>query len=83
MCASEHTGTAVYRIQQALQNVQAWADDWGMNINRIKTEATTVSLSTAKEQVNLTLGNEQLPQTDTPAFLGVKLDQRLTWKPHN
>ena len=82
MCVSEHTGTAVYRIQQALQNVQAWADDWGININRIKTQATLFPLSTAKEQVNLKLGNEQLLQTDTPTFLGVKLDQRLTWKPH-
>ena len=40
------------------------------------------SLSTKKEVVHLKLGQDPIPQTDTPTFLGVKLDYRLTWKPH-
>ena len=85
MCASEHTGTADYRIQQALQKIfKVGQMTGGMNINRIKAEATLLPLSTAKGHANPTLGNEQLPQVDTPGptFLGVKLDRRLTWKPH-
>ena len=39
------------------------------------------SLSTSKEQIKLWLKDEIMPQTDTPTFLGVKLDTQLTWKP--
>ena len=31
--------------------------------------------------IKLWLKDEIVPQTDTPTFLGVKLDTRLTWKP--
>ena len=43
--------------------------------------STLFSLSTSKEQIKLRLKDEIVPQTDTPNFLGVKLDTRLTWKP--
>ena len=70
MCASEHTGTAVYRIRQALQNVQAWADDWRMSIDRMKTRGHTFPPGKRTSQSDIS-GNEQLPQTDTPIFLGM------------
>ena len=79
--ASEHTGTATYRIQQAVNNIDQWTQDWGFEVNNTKTQATLFSLSTSKEQINLRLKDQALPQTDTPSFLGVKLDARLTWKP--
>ena len=44
--------------------------------------ATVFSLSTVKDKVKIKAGDEYLPQVDTPTFLGVKLDPRLTWKPH-
>ena len=46
------------------------------------TVATVFSLSTSKEKVDLKLGESTLLQVETPTFLGVKLDSRLTWKPH-
>ena len=39
-------------------------------------------LSTVKDKVKIKAGDEYLPQVDIPTFLGVKLDPRLTWKPH-
>ncbi|KAK7108155.1 hypothetical protein V1264_015944 [Littorina saxatilis] len=80
--ASEHTTTAAYRLQQSVDSIKKWTDDWGLEINRVKTVSTVFSLSTSKEKVQLKLGDTVLPQVDTPTFLGVKLDRRLSWKPH-
>ena len=79
--ASEHTTTATYRIQEAISGISQWTLDWGLEINTSKTNSTLFSLSTSKEQIKLRLKDEIVPQTDTPTFLGVKLDTRLTWKP--
>ena len=35
-----------------------------------------------RRKVSLRLNNQQVPQVETPTFLGVTLDTRLTWKPH-
>ena len=55
---------------------------WTIEINRVKSVTTVFSLSPSKETVRIKLGDSILPQIDTPTFLGVKLDTRLTWKPH-
>ena len=79
--SSEHTTTAAYRIQEVIDGIAAWTDDWGLELNTRKTNATLFSLSTTKETVKLKLRGQELPQTDTPTFLGIKMDARLTWKP--
>ena len=80
--SSEHTTTATYRLQQTVNAVTEWTEKWGLTISKTKTCATLFSLSTKKETVNLKINNDPIPQVDTPTFLGVKLDPRLTWKPH-
>ena len=79
--ASEHTTTATYRIQETISGISKWTLDWGLEINTSKTNSTLFSLSTSKEQIKLRRKDEIVPQTDTPTFLGVKPDTRLTWKP--
>ena len=48
----------------------------------MKTQATVFSLSTSKEKVAIKHGDKTLPQVETPTFLEVKLDTRLSWKHH-
>ena len=79
--ASEHTTTATNRIQEAISGISKWTLDWGLEINTSKTNSTQFSISTSKEQIKLRLKDEIVPQSDTPTFLGVQLDTRLTWKP--
>ena len=43
-----------------------WADDWYMEINYSKTQATLFSLSTVKEKVMLKLEDMPVPQVDNP-----------------
>ena len=79
--AADHTTSAAYRIQEAVTRIQQWTDEWGLQISKIKTQATVFSLATLKEKITLKLGDRTLPQVETPIFLGVKLDPRLSWKP--
>ena len=49
--ASEHTTTATYRIQEAINGINKWTLDWSLEINIGKTNSTLFSLSTSKEQI--------------------------------
>ena len=81
-CAEEHTTTAVHRIQITINEVCSWTESWALQLNTTKTVSTLFTLSTAKEKVSLRLNNQPVPQVETPTFLGVTLNTRLTWKPH-
>ena len=80
-CAEEHTTTAVHRIQNTISEACSWTESWALQLNTTTTVSTLFTLSTAKE-VSLRLNNQPVPQVETPTFLGVTLDTRLTWKPH-
>nr|KAG5690263.1 hypothetical protein BaRGS_018615 [Batillaria attramentaria] len=80
--ASESTSSATVRMQEALNTTSKWATDWCVTINSQKTVATCFSLSNTKETLRLTINNQQIPQQDTPTYLGTKLDKKLTWNPH-
>ena len=69
-------------MQQAMDNISKWAKDWLVEINRTKTESTCFSLATSKEEWTLKLDGANIPKQDTPTYLGVKLDTRMTWSPH-
>ena len=78
---ADTTGAARTRIQEAVDQVATWARDWGVQINRTKTVTTLFSLCQVSKYT-ITLDGEPLPQEDTPTYLGVKFDKRLTWRPH-
>ena len=50
----------------------------------MKTQDAAFSLSTSNENFTIKLRNKTLPQVEleTATFLEVKLDTRLSWKPH-
>lgn len=79
--SEENLSTATYRMQEALNIVTTWARDWGVVINETKTVASIFSLSTRQETANLQLNGKKLSMEDSPMYLGVKLDKRLTWNP--
>ena len=72
--ASEHTTIAAYRIQEAINGINKWTLDRDLEINTGKTNSTLFSVSTSKEQIKLRRKDQTVPLTDTPTFLGVKLD---------
>ena len=80
--AAESTPTATVRMQEALKITSKWATDWCVTLNSLKTVATCFSLSNSKETFQLTINNQAIPHEDTPTYLGIKLDKKLTWNPH-
>ena len=82
LSASEYTTSSAYRIQEVMNKVEQWTNDWSLQISQVKTQATVLSLSASKEKVAIKLGEKALPQVETPTILGIKIDTRLSWKPH-
>ena len=79
-CSEEHIGTAQFRLQAALREIENWANSWLVKINERKTVYTVFSLSTKPQKASLTLNGVNLKEDPTPTYLGVTLDKRLTWK---
>ena len=44
-CKEEHASTANYRIQQAIDQLTAWTEDWCVTVNKDKSSTTLFTLS--------------------------------------
>ncbi len=44
-CKEEHATTATYRMQEAIDKLTAWAEDWYVMINKEKSSTTLFTLS--------------------------------------
>ena len=54
-CSEENLTTARYRIQEALNDLNAWTKTWLMKINTTKTTYTIFNLSTKEQEKELRL----------------------------
>ena len=79
-CSEENLTTARYRIQEALNVLNAWTKRWLMKINTNKTTYTIFSLSTKEQEIELRLDGQKLAEDKSPTYLGITFDKRLTWK---
>ena len=80
--AAETIGTAQTRMQDAISNVEQWAKDWGVTINKSKTTPMLFSLSTKPEQFRLKVNGHDIPASPAIKYLIVTFDQRLTCFKH-
>ena len=80
--SQSHTSTATYLMQEAVDKVFKWSQEWLVEINKTKTESTCFSLSPEKWKETLKLDGQEIPKQATPTYLGVKMDKTLTWGPH-
>ena len=79
-CSGEHLSTTNYGLQQALIILGGWTKRWLVNINPWKTSYAIFSLSTKEQKAILHINGQTLLAEDTPTYLGVTFDRRLTWK---
>ena len=75
----EHASTTNYRIQQAIDQLTAWTEDWCVTI---KSSTTLFTLSPKKQACPIKIGTHTLKEEDETTYLGVTFDNRLTWKLH-
>lgn len=70
-------------LQQMLNNLEIWSDNNGLQFS---TEKTKVMIFHQQRKFNpnlkLKLFNQNLLRTNQHTFLGLTLDERLTWLPH-
>ena len=79
---AQQVTTSAIRMREGMNLTSDWVKEWLVMINRIKTEGTCFSLSSKREEFILQINGQEIYQQDTPAYLGVKLDRKLTWSPH-
>jgi hypothetical protein len=73
---------SIKHVQETINGVKKWTDDWGQELSKTKTCFTLFTLSSMKEEIELSLGDDPIPRAETPVFLGGKYDPRLTWNAH-
>lgn len=73
--------TAARELQQHINKIGEWANDWGIKINEDKSAHITFSLR-KKECRTISLNNHPIPQATSVKYLGIHLDKKLTWKTH-
>ena len=81
MARSSCLSTASSTLQEHLDLVSAWADEWGIAINKSKSVHTTFSLRPGN-CTSVSIDNVAIPQKQSVLYLGIHLDRRLTWREH-
>ena len=79
-CSVDDIGTANLRLREALTALERWTQTWMVKVNKDKTTYTVFTLSTKQQRVNLQFDSHTLREEETPTYLGITFDKRLTWK---
>ena len=70
-------------VQKYFDRFQAWCDKWGVRISKTKTTAMIFSNKQNEENsVHLKIKGDEIKFEKQVKFLGMILDQRLTWTKH-
>jgi hypothetical protein len=82
LIATSHDPTvASVLIQEHLLLLEKWYKEWGVKINESKSTHCTFTLRKGKCPP-ITLSKHTLPIAVSIRYLGIIIDQRLTWSPH-
>ena len=83
-CAGSNINMIQRQLQLAINSLQSWSQKSGFQFS----DAKTVSMhlcrkhNCSKTAPHLTINNTPINCVDTTKFLGLTLDNSLTWKPH-
>jgi hypothetical protein len=67
-------------MQQAADQLTAWANGWYVQVNTEKSCTTLFTLSPKQKAGPIRLSNTLLADAEEATYLGVTFDKRLTWK---
>jgi len=69
-CKDEHASTANYRIQQAIDQLTTWTEDWCVTLNKDKSSTTLFTLSPKKQTSHIKIGTNTQKEEDEATYLG-------------
>ena len=70
------------KLNQALDKIAQWCDDNALQINLAKTAYQSFSLAHTTINPKLKIKEMSISKTDQYTYLGMTLDNKLTWKAH-
>jgi len=68
-------------VQNHLNKLQEWLNNWRIKVNESKSTHVTFTLR-QKNCASLQINDKIIPQSTETKYLGMHLDRRLTWKNH-
>ena len=71
-----------YMLQSDLNNLDIWFKSNMLSLNISKTNVMNINLKNTTTTNTIKLGETTLPTVDTTKFLGVHIDNKLTWSKH-
>ncbi|KAL4107225.1 hypothetical protein QTP88_017608 [Uroleucon formosanum] len=77
--------SSIQNLQTALNTVTSWFKTWKLNLNTTKSAAKIFSLKRYKDPQLVYIDNQPIQwnkKDDSVKYLGVFLDEKLTWKIH-
>jgi len=79
--AKQHK-TLEQTMNTVLNSLSKWATDNNMEINASKTVYQFFSMRHKNDNFDLNINNQKLPKSESTKYLGVHMDNKLTWKNH-
>ncbi len=68
------------KLQEAIEKVEQWADEWGFKFSIAKTQM--ICFSKQHKEISLKLYGQVIEQVKVIRLLGMWFDEKLTWKQH-
>jgi hypothetical protein len=81
MASNKNPKTASLSLQIHLNQLEAWLSNWLIKVNETKSAQVTFTNRKTDCPV-VTINGTQLPVKFEVKYLGLILDQKLTWRPH-
>ena len=69
-------------MNTALNSLSKWGTENNMEINASKTVYQFFSMRHKNDNFDLKINSQQLPKSDSTKYLGIHMDNKLSWKNH-
>ena len=79
---NESKQIATYSLQQAMESVDKWPQQWKMKLHLQKTIHVIFALCNRNPHHRVYINGVEIQQLESAKYLGLDLDSRLAWKYH-
>ena len=70
------------KINKELENINSWLKSNKLFLNYKKTNYLIFSKRKTKYHLNIVINNQKLIEQDSTKYLGITIDNKLSWQPH-